>query len=93
MLASSKDLRFLFYLINDLSVCLSGHMTPGGLYGQPVRGGAELGRPAASSHPQPSLQPLLQSLLQPLLQPGGPAGGRAKVGRFWQIHLHGEAQQ
>ena len=69
---------------SSVSACLSG-----GLYGQPVWGGAELQRRAPKAHSQPLIQPLLQ----PLLQPSGPAGQQHKVARLREINIHGEREK
>lgn len=65
-----------------VDVFLSVPLTSGGLHGQPVRGGAELGGRPAPSRPEP--------LVQPLLQPGCAAGREPKVARLWPLHIHGE---
>lgn len=71
-------------------VCVST-CAPGGVHGQPVRGGAELrGRPT-STHPQPLLQPRMQPLRQPLLQSGGAAGRPHQLARLREVYFYGEA--
>lgn len=65
-------------------------MASGGVYGQPVWGGAELQWWSTTAHTQPLLQPLVQPFLQPLMQPSSPAGWQHKVARLWEIYFYGE---